>query len=501
MDDPSNYFRLNAWATSNEGYRNLIKLSSLGWNNKVMDGDHSLPVINLEEVRKYSNGVTFGTGCDKGLLARFEICNDLAQIKSNFLKLFSALDRKILIELLPLDIYKTYDAQIGFRNNKHSNLMPDGNRGKLINSILFDLIREYNFNFIVSTAAHFIDSNDKVLQDIVSRSSFKDGRYFYESRHQKSYSECYSILRRQLGKDFSLEMMNMAISTAEKIGKDASSIEIKYEYHLPKVQIPDLIAAKTKNYDQQLYYLLMSKIKQHGRWIENPVYIARFKKELDVIWKNEKLNFIPYFLLYEDIGSYARANGIVQNIGRGSAGGCLISYYLKIIHVDPVKEDIPFERFLSHARIRGGSFPDIDADYGSRAPILKYLKEKYGLGFAQIGTIQKFKTKYALKETMFAIYGRNRNDFEILDVCKTIPDSPQGIDESDFLYGYTDSEGQYQQGHLEQNLQLKAFFNQYPEAERTISKLIGLPKEIGRHASAFVVSTIDISAERVPTLS
>ena len=500
LDDASNFFRLNAWAVSENGYKNLVKLTSLGWDNKAVDGDFAIPVLKIDEVRKYSNGVTFGTGCDKGLLHNLEIYADYQHLEDRFTTLYEKLDGNILVELIPIDAYKTYDAQIGFRSNKITNLMPDGNKIKSINRCLLTFIKKYNLDFIVSTAAHFIDPKDKILQDIVSRSSFKDGRYFYESRHQKSYSECFAILKRQLGDEFTVDLMNKAIETAEKIGKKASEIKIKYDYHLPKIEIPKYIQEKTKDYNHQLYYLLMAKIKEHNRWIDDPVYVERFKKELDVIWKNEKLNFIPYFLLYEDIGSFARSNGIIQNIGRGSAGGCLISYYLKIIHVDPIKEDIPFERFLSHARIRAGSFPDIDADYGARAPILKYLKDKYKLGFAQIGTIQKFKTKYALKETMFAIYGRNRNDFEIPDICKTIPDSPQGIDEVDFLNGYTDSEGEYHQGHLEQNEKLQAFFKQYPEAEKTVSRLIGLPKEIGRHASAFVISTLDLSHERVPTL-
>ena len=50
-----------------------------------------------------------------------------------------------------------------------------------------------------------------------------------------------------------------------------------------------------------------------------------------------------------------------------------------------------------------------------------------------------------------AVYGRNRKDFEIDAVCKTIPDSPQGVPERDFLYGYTDREGVVHQGHMEEN--------------------------------------------------
>jgi DNA polymerase-3 subunit alpha len=292
--------------------------------------------------------------------------------------------------------------------------------------------------------------------------------------------------------------MLQAVDNSYVVADKAASISIKHKYHLPKIPIPASIKAKTSDYNEQLQHLLIAKAKEHGRWSDDPVYIKRFEKEFDVIAKNSKLNFLPYFLMYEDICKFARESGILQNIGRGSAGGCLISYLLKIIHIDPIKENLPFERFLSHARINANSFPDIDLDLGQRGPILEYLKEKYGVGFAQIGTFLKFKTKNAIKDAMYAVYGRNRNDKEIMDVCDSIPDSPQGVDEYDFLYGYTDSEGEEHKGNIEQNQMLRMFFAQYPEIEQVVKRLIGLPKDFGRHPSAFVISTLDLASERVP---
>jgi DNA polymerase-3 subunit alpha len=497
LDQP---FRLNAWATSNAGYSNLLKLASLGWDSSIDDADVPLAVVDLKEVEKHKDGVTFGTGCEGGVLGSYlRLGEDSGKPEDIVDEIRRRLD-SLVLELLPFDVTKYFDKGLGFRNYPKTQSVPDGNLTKAINNLAINLAKQLNIPIIVSTAAHFIDPDDKVLQDVVSKSSFKDKRFFYDSRHQRSLDECAAILKRHLGDHFSLDLIASARVTAESIVESAKTIKVKYDYHLPKIPIPEAVAAKTTDYDKQLYLLLMSKIKKHGRWSDDPVYVQRFKKELDVIWKNSKLNFIPYFLMYEDICSYARSQGILQNLARGSAGGCLISYYLKIIHIDPIRENLPFERFLSHARINANSFADIDCDFGQRSPILKYLADKYQAGFAQIGTFQRFKTKNAIKDAMYAIFGRNRADKEIMDVCDTIPDSPQGLDEEKFLYGYIDSEGVPHKGQLDQNDVLKTFFAQYPEIEHITRRLIGLPKGMGRHASAFVISTLDLSSDRVPTM-
>lgn len=493
-------FRLNAWAVSNAGYKNLIKLASTGWDCAVDDSGVNIAMVSIEDVVNHQQGVVFGTGCEKGLVGSLLLqSSDEKTASSRLVQVLKRLDQ-VVLELLPFDVVKFFDKGLGFRNLAKSSAIPDGNITKATNSLIRKLVEEHDYKYIISTAAHFIDPEDKILQDVVSKSSFKDKRFFYDTRHQRSLNECVAILNRHLDGWLSVERIQSARNSAESIVDASRSVIIKYDYHLPRIEIPANIIKKTNDYDNQLYLLLMSKIKEHGRWSDDPEYVARFKKELEVIWKNSKLNFIPYFLMYEDICSYARSQGILQNLARGSAGGCLISYYLKIIHIDPIREHLPFERFLSHARINAGSFPDIDLDLGQRGPVLKYLADKYKAGFAQIGTFQRFKTKNAIKDAMFAVFGRNRADKEIMDVCDTISDSPQGLDEDKFLYGYTDSEGVTHKGHLEQNETLQVFFKQYPEIEQITKKLIGLPKGMGRHASAFVISTLDLSSERLPTM-
>ena len=84
---------------------------------------------------------------------------------------------------------------------------------------------------------------------------------------------------------------------------------------------------------------LISKIpvEEHER------YRKRLEEEIYII---ESTNNVDYFLVQWDMVNEARKRGIVTGIGRGSAGGSLVSYLLGIISIDPLKYDLIFSRFL-----------------------------------------------------------------------------------------------------------------------------------------------------------
>lgn len=497
------FFTINAWATSNEGYNNLVRLSSLGFDNADEINGVSTPLLMIEDLVSNKEGLVFGVSDLNGLIGKAITKGDKDKAEANYQYLTSHLG-EVLLEMNPANILYHWDPKIGFRPIKNNDAVKDGNLQKSYNEFLAYLVDKYDAKVIPVTGASFLTPEDKLTQDCLSKNSYTDGRHYEEneSYHAKLTDQVYRELKLHLGdwltEDKFLKMINVTLEIVEK----AKSIKIEFEHHLPEIQIPQHIKDRTTDYDMQTYYFMMERIKFHGRWNDDPNYVARFKKELDVIMKNKAANFIPYFLVYEDIAQYSRDVGFLQSIGRGSAGGCLISYYLKIIHVDPVESNLPFERFLSHARINAGSWPDIDMDISrtARPLVMAYLQKKYGFGFAQVSTFSTMKTKNAIKDAMSAIYGRNRNDFEISAVCDTIPDSPQGVEEKDFLYGYTDSEGDEHKGHLEENEMLKNFFNMYPEVKDLVDKLTGTVRGWSRHASAFVISTINLRDGRVPTM-
>jgi DNA polymerase-3 subunit alpha len=490
----SDVFYLNAWAVSNKGYSNLLKLSSMGWKTTASISDVVFPTLSLEQVADNKEGIIFGVPGINGPITKKLIAHDNLSAEKLIQELNSKLD--IRLELAAVDVSHYYDSQIGFRNYSVGNMQ------QTINRFYFDVAKKLNIKLVPVSDGHYADKSDKIIQDCISKNSYKDSRYFYEHRKFITADEMFAVLKDHVGPTLSRDVFIEMVGNTHEITNLAKNIKPSFDYHLPKIEIPSEIVEKTDNYDMQTYYLTLKKIKEHDRWNDSPEYIARFKKEMDVLMNNSKINFLPYFLVYEDICSYVRNSGMLQNIARGSAGGSLISYYLKIVHVDPIAANLPFERFLSHARINAGSFPDIDLDIADKARpfVIKYLQDKYNLGFAQIATFNKMKTKNAIKDAMWAVYGRNRNDPEVKAICDSIPDSPQGVDEQDFLYGYTDQEGEYHAGQIESNDMLRAFFQQRPEIETIVKRLLGSIRGWSRHASAFVISTLPLSEDRVPTM-
>lgn len=501
-DEKAQFCHINAWAVSEQGYHNLVKLASIGFDSAEEINGVNTPILNMDQVKENKEGLIFGVADIRGPIGQAIQAGDKKLAESRYLELVQELG-EVYIELNPIDILQVWDSKIGFRNIPKNDLIPDGNLSKAYNQFLAELIDKYNIkNVIPTTGACFIDPLDKLVQDCLSKNAHKDGKHFSEEYIIKDTNRVFKELKVHLGEWLTEEKFLSYVNNTLNIVERAKNIKISFDYHLPKIDIPDHIKEKTDDYDMQTYHYMLERIKEHGRWNNDPIYVARFKQELDVIMKNKAMNFIPYFLVYEDVSQFSRNAGFLQSIGRGSAGGCLISYYLKIIHVDPVEAKLPFERFLSHARINAGSWPDIDMDISrtARPAVMRYLKQKYGLGFAQISTFSTMKTKNAIKDAMAAIYQRNRNDFEIAQLCETIPDSPQGVEEKDFLYGYTDLEGDYHKGHFEENQMLQNFFGAYPEVKELVDRLLGIVRGWSRHASAFVISTLSLQDGRVPTL-
>lgn len=496
------HFHINAWALNNEGYKNLIRLSSLSFDDVVSRFGDKKPRICLEDLKNHMGGLAIGTACIGSPMGKYFMDGDVKEAESiykTYIDIFG-------VENLYVEFH-TSDLTHNFNNKTKvhepilkSSHMPEGNAYLSYNNFLWDMVHKYGGNPIPATDAHFINPKDKIIQDILVKNGTGGHFYFKESYHQLSVDEQYEKLKNHLGDKLTTDIFSSWIENTLKISDAAKSIDIKYEYSLPKIEIPEHIKRVTDDYNKQTFMFLIEKIKEHGRWNNTEEYTKRFKKEIDVIMNNGIINLIPYFLVYEDICQFARNNGVTQGIARGSAGASIISYYLKIIHIDPIKNNLPFERFLSVARIKNGSFPDIDSDFSDRKPIVSYLQDKYGSGFSQISTFTRMKTKNAIKDAMRAIYQMPSNSPDVDFVCKTIPNSPQGVDEKDFLYGYTDENEVYHKGIFEENEALQQFFTKYPKCKDVVDKLVGVVRGWGRHASAFIVSTKNLADGVVPIM-
>ncbi len=136
---------------------------------------------------------------------------------------------------------------------------------------------------------------------------------------------------------------------------------------------------------------------------------ARLGKELSII---RDKGFAHYFLVVEEI-----ARRSPRTCGRGSAAASLVAYCLEITHVDPIRYNLFFERFLNPGRIDP---PDIDIDFpwDERDAVLDFAFARYGARRAAMVSNQVgFKGRAALREVA-KVYGMPEG--EIREVTERI---------------------------------------------------------------------------------
>lgn len=133
----------------------------------------------------------------------------------------------------------------------------------------------------------------------------------------------------------------------------------------------------------------------------------RLKKELEIITEME---FCRYFLVAAGIAKFARENNIPM-CGKGSSAGSLVSYLLGISDIDPIKNNLYFERFLNRERKEP---PDIDIDLSSkkRGMVIKYLADRYGKSsISRVCVFSTLKTVAAIREAG-RILGQGKEDID-----------------------------------------------------------------------------------------
>ncbi|MDR0199861.1 MAG: DNA polymerase III subunit alpha [Streptococcaceae bacterium] len=197
-------------------------------------------------------------------------------------------------------------------------------------------------------------------------------------------------------------------------------------------------------------------------------YRRRLQHELAVI---HEMGFNDYFLIVADLLAYAAREGIYCGMGRGSAAGSLVAYALGITHIDPVENDLLFERFLNPER---ASMPDIDIDIpdNRRAELLSYMQNRYGSDHvAQIVTFSTFGKRQALRDVGKA-YGMTEVEVNSLTRLTTTR--------------FSDLAAEY-----EQNLKFRAEILRNPLLQkvfRMAQKIEGLPRQTSIHASGVVLT-------------
>ena len=525
---PASYYHVTAWAVTEEGYRNLIKLASMSWNDsrhldweydrktqkyaqkelprvKSMWGGSQLkPRITFDELLTHNQGLVLGSGCLVGALSRAMLNGEFKGAEYNLNRLLEVYKDRLFMEVMPHACSHDYSrTEKKFVHNEPlsfhecTDFDPKGQRQVAVNKKIVEFAKSYKLPLLMTIDSHFVKPEQKRLQDVVLSNS-EDGWTFYDSYHMYDTLTAAEHWAELHGWDSeNQKIFQEAVENNDVLVNMAKGLTISDPYRQPEPEYP--IDLKEIPEADARKAMVIRAIMEHGRmnW-DDQVYVDRLQKEMDVICDNGIIDFSNYFIFLETVYKWAAENSIFSGPGRGSGAGSLLAYCLKITHLDPVKWNLPFERFLSHARLKRGKFPDLDCDFGSRDLLVAYLRSKYGDKMAQCSTLGTLKLKSAIKDACRAVLHLNAQDPLVDAVCKTIPNEPQGVSSRDFLEGYSDQDGNEHQGHLSENPVLQKFFNEYPAVKSATMQLLGIPKSVGRHASAFLISNAPIS-DSVPT--
>ena len=333
-------YHLTLLARNNDGYKNLMKLVSLGF----IEGFYYKPRIDKELLREYSEGIIGLSGCYTSETSTY-IRNGRIDKAEKALEEF--------VEIFGKDNFYIELQDSGIPDQKH------------INKVLLELSKKCAIPIVATNDVHYLNKEDSRAHDVLlciqTGSTINDTKRLKFST-QEYYLKSYEQMK-QIFSDFPGALEN-SLEIAERC-----NVNLKFGLNLiPPFDIPDS-STPDKYLEKLCNEGIRKKYKEATDEVKN-----RLARELDVI---EKMGFSEYFLIVWDFVSFAKKNNIRVGPGRGSAAGSIVSYLLNITDIEPLKYGLLFERFLNEER---NSMPDIDIDfcYEKRDEVIKYVTKKYG---------------------------------------------------------------------------------------------------------------------------
>lgn len=334
------------------------------------------------------------------------------------------------------------------------------------NKFIVEMVKKYSMqqHLLLSNYSYYSSPEDKVVQDM----KLGGAKRIYQEQHIRSLSEV---------EDYVLALGVSPTSIVENSKKWTSEFDdfkLIYSYRLPKTEVDPKSA-------------IIERIKQVGRMKWNDErYVSQFREELNLLTGNGVIDLIPYFLPIIDIYDYYSKNGHLTGPGRGSAGGFLISYLIGITHIDPIKYGLSSSRFLTIDRVQSGNIPDIDCDLDSRVPLVGkdgnsgYLFNKYGNRAAQVSTRTLLRIKSAILDANRFVNGGSAEK-EIEALSKSLPNTPQGVSDQDFVFGY-EQDGTHVDGLIDLNKDLQKYSEERPKEWNIVKRALSLSRQDSRHA-------------------
>lgn len=478
------YYHVTCHFNSFEAYLKGCQITKKAYDRSIFKGGELKPLVTWDELESMSGQVTLFSSCLVGAVIRPWLKGFKDQGEQNFIRLMNIAGRdKFYAEIFPYEVSKDWDRKQKIFVTKASSCdCPDGMMQVGANEWVMSLAEKYNVPMVISEDAHYAMPDDKPIQD--ARLSNGKEQWKMSDVNCLHHSEwLFHEFNRLHPNRFTPEKFAEIIDNSYKFLDQSKNFSPHFKTSLPLYPIA---GDSTLSEDDKLVKHVIELIQKKNYFdLNDREYKSRLGKELKQLAYNGKINILPYFLTLNTIIDYCQTHGILVGPGRGSAAGSLLAYGLGITSVDPIKEDLSFERFFDVTRVEEG-LADIDTDFSNRDAVIEFAKKEWGDKFAYIGVAQKFKTKMALKDIDRFLYGEVRRETE--DLTKGINSSPQGVDEDKFLQGYTDDDGNHVEGELERNTKLVSYLENNRKNAAILFKMIGITRQMGRHACGVIIA-------------
>ncbi len=353
---------LTLLAENDAGFANLVKLTSTGFLEGFSRGKAN---VDMELLAAHSEGVIALTGC---LQSRF--CRRLVEERED--------DARAHLD----DLIQTFGPeQVYFEVQKNGIAEQDkANEG------IVRFARELGRPLVGTADVHYLRREDfdnhAALLCVQTKSTLEAPKMSFDT------NEFYL-------KDSG----EMTASFAEWPEAVPTTLEIAERCEV-EIELGKLLLPRYPTPDGEEPEAMLRRIADEGMRARygDPIPAEareRLEFELGVI---EEMGFPSYFLIVWDFVRYAKQNGIAVGPGRGSAAGSIVAYALAITDIDPLANELIFERFLNPGR---KSMPDIDIDFSvrGRERVIRYVQEKYGReSVAQIITFGKMAPRAATRD-------------------------------------------------------------------------------------------------------
>jgi DNA polymerase-3 subunit alpha len=379
-----NYHHLLLLAENLDGWRNLLRLSSLGY----LEGFYYRPRIDKEALREHARGLIATSACLKGEVAGRLLEDDWARARAAAGELASIFgERSFFIEVQDHGLPEQAKVREGLRQ----------------------IARELGLGLVATNDVHYHRREDAPAHDVLL--CIQTGKTLDEESRMRFHSDEFWFKGpAEMAARFAdvPEALANTVAIAERC-----EVELEFKTRLPAFPLPpDAVSA-----DELLEREARAGVRE--RFAEVTAEVSeRLEYELDVI---RRTGYSGYFLIVADFMRAARERGIPVGPGRGSVGGSLVAYALRITDLDPLRWGLIFERFLNPERI---SMPDIDIDFcwERRGEVIQYVKEKYGeSNVAQIITFGTMKARAAVRDVARVLQVPLA---EADHVAKLIPNAP-----------------------------------------------------------------------------